>query len=523
MRRGDHGVFLMVALVLAAGVVYGFVQQPTYTDAYYYFNAADRFVGGQGLTDPYLWNYIGAPEGLPTPSHLYWMPMASLVAAVGMWGFGVPGAYWAAQVPYVILLVMIGYTAFWLGAYWGETRRHAWAAGVIVIMGGYFARFWGVIETFTPYGFFGAICLVALGRGMVDRKWRWFALAGVMGAGGHLARADGVLLVVAGLAAIIWFWDREWTWRERIVAMVVLTGAYALAMLPWFIRNMQLIGTILPTGGTQGIWYLEYNDIFNYPPDASLRRFFEMGGWELLWESRWTALQGGLGTLIGVEGMIILFPLMMIGLVGRIREPFLRPFWIYALGLHLAMTLVFPFPGYRGGLFHSAAALMPFWAALALMGLDDVLHYVRERRQRYHLKRAQQVYTALVVVGVMILSVFVGLGGDDSNFVKQQVKYAQLRERLRDDARVMINDPSEMYYHTGLSGVVLPNETPAVIPEIAARYGITHLFLERVNDAGVAEAATTGLSTIPSDPPDFLIPMAFDDPTMRLYRIELGE
>ncbi|MCL4251506.1 MAG: hypothetical protein KJ065_25365, partial [Anaerolineae bacterium] len=82
--------------LIAAFVIVRTVAAPTYTDAYYHFNAAAQLAGGQGLTDAYLWNYIGAPLSLPAPSHLYWMPFTSITAAAGMWLLNAPGSQGAA-------------------------------------------------------------------------------------------------------------------------------------------------------------------------------------------------------------------------------------------------------------------------------------------------------------------------------------------------------------------------------------------------------------------------------------------
>ena len=76
-------------------------------------------------------------------------------------------------------------------------------------------------------------------------------------------------------------------------------------------------------------------------------------------------------------------PLMLVALWRRRRHAFLRGFWLYALGLHLAMTFIFPFSGYRGGLFHSAAALFPWWMALGVVGLDDVIDWIAQRRRQW--------------------------------------------------------------------------------------------------------------------------------------------
>lgn len=83
----------------------------------------------------------------------------------------------------------------------------------------------------------------------------------------------------------------------------------------------------------------------------------------------------------------------------------------------------------------------------------------------------------------------------------------------------MINDPAQMYYHTGRGGVVLPNEAPDVIREIAGRYDVDYLLLELVAD-GVSLAAPAPLMTLPSETPDFLTLIPLDDPTVRLYAID---
>ncbi|HLY25684.1 MAG TPA: hypothetical protein VKQ72_05050, partial [Aggregatilineales bacterium] len=87
------GVFaLFVGAVMAVAL-----RHPGYTDAYYYFNAAERLVRGKGLTDAALWTYLGSPLALPAPSHLYWMPLSSLIAAAGMALFG--ATFDAAKMP----------------------------------------------------------------------------------------------------------------------------------------------------------------------------------------------------------------------------------------------------------------------------------------------------------------------------------------------------------------------------------------------------------------------------------------
>ena len=529
-RHGRGGVlFALVALIGALVLTRGLVAQPGYTDAYYYFNAADRFVRGDGLTDAYLWTYLAEPDALPAPSHLYWMPLTSLLAALGMWLAGAPGDYAAAQWPFTLALAGAAGVAYWLGGHIGGTARHGWLAGLITLSGGFYARFWGMTDAFAPFALIGALALVCTGLGLQRlhrgdapwRVWRWMAFAGALAGMGHLTRADGLLLLLASMAALLWPWD----WlridprqrQARLAALLALIGAYLLVMSPWLLRNFQVAGSPLPVGGLNAIWYTEYDDLFRYPPGVAPAEFFA-DGLSTLWSTRWTAFTNNLGTFVAVEGLIAMTPLMLVGLWLRRRDPFLRAFWLYALGLHLAMTFVFPLPGYRGGLLHSAVALAPWWAALGVAGLDDVVMAIARRRPAWKPRQAQRVFSAGLVLLALGLSWSIGAANRVPAGTPSH--YQQLVGMLPESARVMVNDPAQLYYFTGLGGVVTPNAAPDVIPEIARRYGVTHLLIEYTSQGDALTLAVPARLAFDLDaPPLFLTEIPFEPSGMRLYVI----
>ena len=467
----SYRVFFTLALIV--GTIFATtIDQPGYTDAYYYFNAGQRLVQGEGLTDPYLWVYINAPERLPGPSHTYWMPLESLVAALGM---AIGGAnFSAAQIPSVLCLVGLTTLAFWLGARLGKTRRHAWAAGLLVLFSGFFTPFWTTTDTFALYGFVGASSLVCMGRGRESGGWRWYAVGGACCGLAHLTRADGLLLLL--ILALVALWPgSQLSWKRRYMRAGVGIIAYLLVMLPWFVRNLSEIGTPLPMGGTQTIWLRGYNELVNYPPGVTAGEFLDWGLNNIL-QSRWEALRTNLGTFIAVETWMVLGPFVLIGLWSHRQEPLLSCASLYAIALHLAMTLAFAYPGYRGGLFHSSSALLPFWAVAGLLGLDRAIAWAA-RKRRWNRGQAAFVFTTALVLMAILLSVGI-LAQRVQSWNKNAAFYQIIADDLPTDAVIMINDPPALYYHTGRSGVVVPNADPEVIPEIAARYGVTHLALD---------------------------------------------
>jgi hypothetical protein len=203
---------------------------------------------------------------------------------------------------------------------------------------------------------------------------------------------------------------------------------------------------------------------------------------------------------------------MLIGLWKRRRSPFLLAFWLYALGLHLAMTFAFPFPGFRGGLLHSAAALIPFWAALGVAGLDDVIEWVAKRRRQWKAGTAKLVFSfGLVALGV-VLSASIGASG--RVLPRDTDAYEELRHNLPEGALVLSDDPADLYYYTGPGGAMLPNGTPETLLEVAQRYHMDYVVI-----MGGAGSMPAGLASILDNPPYFLIPQPGF--RMRVYAINL--
>lgn len=479
-----HRDYLRIGLLaLLMGIVMaGAVQHPGYTDAYYYFNAAKRLASGQGLTDEALFTYLGLPASgtatpLPVPSHLYWMPLTSLIAALPMLITPTLDAVQVAFVPLYVALVLV---AAWLGGRLATTtdnaaispRHAAWLAGVAMIFSGFFVPFWVTSDNFTIYGVVGAMALILMGRGRATGNLSAFVLSGGCIALAHLARNDGLLLLPVLIVVALWPGaDGKGGQRARGAGGALV--AYLLVMSPWFARNLSVAGAVLPIGGLQTAWMREYNDLFNYPAVIELPKFLAWGLPNIL-NSRWQALLTNTQTLIAVEGMVVLTPFMLIALWQRRNDPLLTGFWLYALGLHAVMTVLFPFPGTRGGLFHSAAALMPFWTALGVVGLLESIAWAAKRR-RWAVNQAQVVFSGALVIWLVAFSAYMlvtrasAWNGAGSYYEDFPVEVTET---------IMINDPAGYHYFTGGRAVVLPNALPDTLLTLFNRFGVSHLVLD---------------------------------------------
>lgn len=509
------GLSLLVGLTLMV-----VINEPGYTDAYYYTNAGKRLATGDGLTDPYLWNYLNPPDQLPAPSHTYWMPLTSLAIATSMKIFG--ATFTAAQIPSVLSLAGLATLAGWLGGRLGDgERRYICLPGLIVLFGGLFAPFWVTTDSFALYGLLGAAALISIGIGHEKSDWRWFAAAGIFCGLAHLTRADGLLLLLVALA-VIWLPPLSRNkLRNKAILTLALISSYLLVMLPWFVRNLDIIDAPLPSGGIRTMYLRGYNEIFAYPVDWSAQNFFEWG-WGNILQSRAQALLTNSATWLLIEGLVVLAPFALVALWQRRHQPFLTGFWLYALGLHLVMTFIFAYPGSRGGLFHSSAALLPFWAVLGILGLDaGIDKMVQWRNWKRH--EARLVFgTTVVIMAALLGGLWLTLQLRNRDAAPD---YENLAESLPADARLMVNDPAAWYYHTGRWGVTLPDAPLDRLPEIARRFCITHLVLDKNVTESFEPLIHDG-----QPPPDFLDQIEYfdqgtdtTDDDIRIYRFLLND
>lgn len=456
------GVFALRLIVAAL------IREPGYMDTAYYTVQGLRLTEGAGATEPYLWNYLDAPEGLPHLAFGYWMPLPSLLVAP-FWRLN--PTFFAAQIPFALLSALLavlgGYIARTVSGRW----EHFWAAGLLLTFSVYFFPFWTLPETFAPFALCGVLALWAGGRYWESRAVRWAALAAATAVLAYLTRSDGLLLVALALVLPV---------LKRDGKGLVMTGMITLLVLaPWLIFNLRTRGTLLPTGGTQTLWLTNYDDIFCYQCELTLRRYLEWG-WSAIVQSKLDALAWNLRTLLAVVGYIFLWPFAIIGGWRLRKSPAFVLAWGYLLLLFAAMTFAFSFPGPRGGFFHSAGALLPFIVAAALVGIERTVAWIGHKRG-WNILQAQRVFLWGFVLLAVILSGLVT--APKLNAWRQaNTLYAQaaawLAEHDAEACPVLVGSPPNFWYVARIPALIAPNEDADIVAEAARRYGACWLLLD---------------------------------------------
>ncbi|MCS7009911.1 MAG: hypothetical protein NZL98_00900 [Anaerolineales bacterium] len=480
MRRSDH--FLLFGLALGILLIVGaFQKAPGYLDADYYYATGLQLAQGRGFSEPFLWNYLDEPAGLPHPSHAYWMPLVSLLAA------GVPAlfhnaSWFLTRVPFFLIAALVSPLTAALAFALHRNRSLALTSGLLAIFSGLYLPFLTTTDAFGVYMVLGGLFFLLLAQGDVSPpRWVFPALGLVVGLM-HLARTDGILWLLLALLGVWKFSARQrFSLACRASAVALFLGGYLLVMAPWFGRNLLVFGQILAPGGAKMFWLTAYDQIFAYPSDFLTFEFWIASGWQSILQARWWALGLNLATLFAVQGGVFLLPLAIAGGWELRRDPLVRlAFFSWAL-LFALMTFIFPFAGARGGYFHAASAFQPILWALTPLGLERLVRWGQSRRgwdgaQASTVLRLGLVFLAVSLTGTALL-LRLPTWNDEAH------RYRQIAARLVERGAqtgdvVIVSNPPGFYLVSGLAAIAVPDGDSKTLLQLARRYGASYLILE---------------------------------------------
>ncbi len=488
-------LFLALLGLAVAGVVAAFEPAPGYMDADYYAAGGMQLATGHGFNEPFLWNYLDDPAGLPHPSNAYWMPLASILAAAGGLLFG-PSSWFALRAGFLGVAAGIPPVTAALAYALTSRRGLAVTAGLLAVFPGYYLPLLPTSDTFGLYMLLGGIFFLILFRKPSYLNPFFLGLvAGLM----HLTRADGLLwLLVAFVAA--WFAIPKSADRKKaapIYCLLLALAGYLLIMGPWLARNLSVFGTLLAPGGSRSLWLTNYDQLFSFPASGLSFSTWWGSGIRAILEARIWALGFNLANTFALQAEVFLLPLIGVGLWvfrkdRRVQLAALA--WLLTLGV---MTLIFPYAGARGGFIHSGAAFQTIWWALTPIGLDQLVNWVG-RWRNWKVEKSGPVFQGLMVgiVAVMTAAVVygrvIGAFNGPPAWGRENAAYRQIGGFLRDQgapdqAVVIVANPPGFYLATGYSAIAVPNGDAAAVRMVAGRYQARYLILEKASTpAGLA-------------------------------------
>jgi hypothetical protein len=472
-----------------------FQHIPGYLDSDYYYAGGIQLATGKGFTEPYLWNYLDGTTSLPHPSHSYWMPLASIVSAFGMWLTG-QTTYASARLFFLLIAAVIPPLTAALAYTFSKRRDLSIASGLLAIFSVYHAPFVGVTDNFSLFMLFGGLYFIFATQLLQDptctRNWFLLGLfAGLM----TLSRSDGLLWLALTILFAFWRAPKEsflhftnYLHLRRTLVQVLRFSLFSLLgflliMSPWYGRNLSAYGSLMAPGGSRALWLANYDQTFVYPPTVLTKESFLALGWDHIIKDRMWALSNNLQSGFAAHGGIILFPFIVAGIIYYWKDERVKLVSLAWLILFFIMTFVFPFAGARGAFFHAGAALQPMWWSLAPLGLESILVSLRKRGIGNDNNRV--VFRSALIMVAMILTVYVvylrlftlGWGeGEDANY--PVIDQFLVKNGIENDDIVIVRNAPGYYLETGRSAISIPYGGEDAILKAADQFKADYFVLE---------------------------------------------
>ncbi len=503
-------VLYVLALAARLVVMAGFMD-PAYPDSFYYVNVARQLAAGHGFSTDVVWIFaevggkIPASPVLPIASNAHWMPLASLVQVPFIWVLG-PTAL-ASALPFAILGALSAPLAWLIARDAGSLALVAVGAGVLMVVPALSFAFMVQPDNFSLYQPLVAGALLLAGRGLRGNS-RSFALAGLLGGLATLSRNDGVLVLAVLGAAFLW--DRWQSFRSsgssggrpprpaRIPfrAAVGAVALFAVAVLPWYARQLATFGSLSPSTASGKVLFIrdigEWNSI---DAPATLQHLLGMGIVPLI-ATRVGGLVAAIVIFSILAGAIMLIPPMLAGAWHRRRDPAFGPFLGYAILLFAFSAIVSAVHVPGGTFIHSAVALIPHAYVLALEGVVAAVAWIARRRRDWDVERAGRIFVTFATAFGILAGVAYA-GSVHATWAAKAERTQAAGAALdaagapRDD-RVLSIDASGTRYWTGHPGVVLVNDPLDTVLSVAEAYSIRWLILERDDSVPAAAAILIG-------------------------------
>jgi hypothetical protein len=258
---------------------------------------------------------------------------------------------------------------------------------------------------------------------------------------------------------------------------------YLLVMSPWMLRNLSVFGTFMPPGSGYLLWMTDYNQIFSLTPEIYTFQSLIANGLLEVIKVRGLALLENIGTAIFAQGMIVLFPLVLIGISGYWRMARVKLGVLGWFVLIIVESFLFPYPSVRGGFFHAGAAFQPLWFALAPLGLETLFtSFLKIKKLR--LKTVTLFQFSLAVV-VMIFSVMlvkmrvIDTGWNEGEYLYKNVDHVLVEQGAQPQDIVMTRNPPAYFIMTTRQAIIVPYGNIQTAIDAARKYNVSYFILER--------------------------------------------
>jgi len=486
------GAALVGLAVLARAVAVGQVTVAPTVDSAYYVGVAGRLASGQGLTADVLWTYASPPLTLPQPAFSLWMPLASLLAAIPMVVSGTTSLF-AAQLAMIVvgaaLAPLTWYVADQAAAANGLTGRRRATVGlgsgiVAALFGPFLVAVTGP-DSAVPFAILAVAACCAMPRALDGASGRrWGVTLGALLGLAYLARQEAVWLGLTYLLLLLPELRRRaagerTAWLARTLVPVVVTGALVVA--PWLVRQALVFGSPFPGQAIENLWFTRSQDVFAFAQPPTMAAFLAQGPLviaEHIAAGLWHQLVD-----------VLLLPTLPVGLFGLLglawawRTPALRTSTaLRAITLAAALTflatgLLFPVATLSGTFLHASGPALVALVVVAALATDRAVAAVGTWRG-WDKQNAWLAPLVTLALALPLTGLEIGLTGSiaTSQAAREAAAATALAGQVSAQADgtpavIITDEPIGFSLATGRPTLILPDEPPADVLQLARLYG----------------------------------------------------
>ncbi|MGB9668915.1 MAG: hypothetical protein ACPL0B_00885 [Anaerolineales bacterium] len=441
-----------------------FQLNPGYMDAEYYYATAQNLFAGRGFTEPFIWNFLNQPVQIPTPSHLYWMPLPTLLAYLGML-IGHQSSWFWGRLPFLLLATFIPPLTFSLSWWITKDVFVARFSGLMALFAGFYTPYTATTDTFVISMLLGTGWIIIADKAL-RQKGYWIILAGFLSGLLHLTRADGIVWLCLLIGFGLWQCYRD----HLSVDQYFLWGTWAIigylsVMGGWYWRNWHLFRRIFPPGNIHTLWLRNYDDLFSYPADRLNFLYWWQNGITQNLRDRFYALGQNSLSFLAVNAEIFWIGLLIWGAWRWRSKPISKIIWLSWLAFLFLMSFVFPYAGYRGSFFHASAAFQPFFWVMGGLGFVKFINWGSHSRG-WDKNQALRFFLIASSCFAFLFTVIVTyqrvIGADWKRPVwnEGEQTYLQLCPVIQRDSKdfitVMVNNPVGFYLACHINAIAIP-------------------------------------------------------------------
>lgn len=482
MKKNDF-IILSVLQLLIVLFVARYQTIPGNIDADYYFMGGVRLAQGHGFTENFIWNYFNDPVSLPQPSHSYWMPLASILTAIGMWLTG-NQSFAAGRLVFILLAVFIAPLTAALAYRITSRRDLAILSGLLSLFSGFYLPYLPVTENYSIFMVLGALYFLNMDRNR-------YLLLGILSGLMSLARSDGMIWL-----ALTFLLIAIRTWRDAtpllskpklvstLISFSLALGGFLLIMLPWYLRNIAVFGSPMSDSSRHAFWLTDYYQTFIYPASRLTFQNWLASGWDAILAVRLSAFQRVLYNIVVVQGVLVLMPFILFGAWQKLRRHSQVQLGLTAWALLiLVFTLIFPLAGVRGSYYHAVSALQPLLWALAPIGLDELLQKLKTWKVFQLPKLDLILQSTLVLITCLITYSSVNAlvftnGWQRGELTYPKVEEFLLQQNIQPSEPVMVINPPGYTMMTARPAVMFPYGGEESILGVAQKFNVRYIVLK---------------------------------------------